>query len=186
MKWKTRAAAVLLTAVVLMPLAGNAEVQVHAEKGWKHGHGMHHEKRKEELLGIIDLYASGQLKADLKQQLETRETLMRQLHDKMQTPAGQARMEERRKEMKEKMEAHREQMENIRKQVQDGKMTMEQARSEFGKIMGARHEGHAVYQEVREAAAKQDQAAAEAALQKLKQHLQAENDRLKKEIAAIQ
>jgi hypothetical protein len=200
MKVKSSLIVPILAASILVPTVGNAvanhktdtsntsaSMQKEDQKGTHQKWGKR--EKKKELLNIINQYASPQLKAQLTKDLATRESLMKQLR---QTPGFQKNEEQG----QAVYQAHKQEIDTIKQQVKDGKLTKQQAQKQletiFGKEQGKvqdndkgkeRDKG-GIYQELKAAVQKKDQAAINSALEKFDQKLESSNQELQQKINA--
>ena len=185
MKVKSSLIAPVLAASLLVPTVGTA-ISYHKtntskttaaiqkkDQKWEKG-----EKQKE-LTNIINQYASPQLKAQLTKDLATRKSLLKQLR---QTP-GFRKNKERGLTV---YQAHKKEIGAIKQQVKDGKLTKQQAHKElralFGKEKGKEQGKRGIYQALKAAIQKKDQASINSALEKMDQKLARSNQRLQQEL----
>lgn len=194
MKVKSSLVVPVLAASILGPTMGSAMVahnsgisnttsSVQKEDHHKWGIG----EKQNNLMNIINQYASPQLKDKLTKDLATREELIKQLK---QTPGFLKKVEQEKTQRQALYQAHKQEIDNIKQQVKDGKLTRQQAHKHFKAIFGKTENGvkeqgqRAIFQELKAAIQKKDQNAINSALEKFDQNLVSSNQQLQQKINA--
>ncbi|WP_416825390.1 hypothetical protein [Ectobacillus polymachus] len=158
------------------------------QKDGKHQKGNHGRGNdQQQLTKIINEYASAPLKDQLTKDMETHNNLMKQLH---QSASFKNNKNQEKAERDAFYQANKQQIDSIKQQEKDGKITKQQAHQQMNALPGNPQEPakadkqttRSVHTELKTAIQSKDKAAITAALEKLDQQLQSENQQLQQKI----